>query len=136
GVIYKRRGAFEEALGQINSFVGGMVDQAEDGAQRMFPHYFEKYKTDGVEFTLYLGQSLLKNKTFDEFYIRNFRLWQLILMCSIEQQMVRIKPSLKSRLDITQLILVDRKSTRLNSSHVKISYAVFCLKKKKKETTT
>src|SRR5699024_12867654 len=28
----------------------------------------------------------------------------------------------------------DRKSTRLNSSHVSISYAVFCLKKKKKET--
>src|SRR5690554_7455412 len=27
----------------------------------------------------------------------------------------------------------DRKSTRLNSSHVRISYAVFCLKKKKKE---
>src|SRR5690606_41022599 len=27
--------------------------------------------------------------------------------------------------------LLDRKSTRLNSSHVKISYAVFCLKKKK-----
>src|SRR5690606_39826875 len=30
----------------------------------------------------------------------------------------------------------DRKSTRLNSSHVKISYAVFCLKKKKKATRT
>src|SRR5690606_40338796 len=29
----------------------------------------------------------------------------------------------------------DRKSTRLNSSHVKISYAVFCLKKKKHKTT-
>src|SRR5690606_40584249 len=29
-------------------------------------------------------------------------------------------------------LLIDRKSTRLNSSHVKISYAVFCLKKKKK----
>src|SRR5690349_22803010 len=29
----------------------------------------------------------------------------------------------------------DRKSTRLNSSHVEISYAVFCLKKKKKNTT-
>src|SRR5690606_40062250 len=29
----------------------------------------------------------------------------------------------------------DRKSTRLNSSHVKISYAVFCLKKKKKQNT-
>src|SRR5690625_8052166 len=30
----------------------------------------------------------------------------------------------------------DRKSTRLNSSHVAISYAVFCLKKKKKQETT
>src|SRR5690554_7788632 len=30
---------------------------------------------------------------------------------------------------------LDRKSTRLNSSHVRISYAVFCLKKKKKTTT-
>src|SRR6266498_4445867 len=29
----------------------------------------------------------------------------------------------------------DRKSTRLNSSHVRISYAVFCLKKKKKQKT-
>src|SRR2546430_11756052 len=32
--------------------------------------------------------------------------------------------------------IVDRKSTRLNSSHSQISYAVFCLKKKKKETQT
>src|SRR3712207_8358102 len=31
--------------------------------------------------------------------------------------------------------LGDRKSTRLNSSHANISYAVFCLKKKKKEMT-
>src|SRR3712207_7111543 len=30
----------------------------------------------------------------------------------------------------------DRKSTRLNSSHANISYAVFCLKKKKTNTTT
>src|SRR5258707_14839598 len=30
----------------------------------------------------------------------------------------------------------DRKSTRLNSSHANISYAVFCLKKKKKNNTT
>src|SRR2546430_17735358 len=31
-------------------------------------------------------------------------------------------------------VLTDRKSTRLNSSHSQISYAVFCLKKKKKHT--
>src|SRR5690625_7059087 len=48
------------------------------------------------------------------------------------------------RLPLAQLRLVlprpgrirrDRKSTRLNSSHVAISYAVFCLKKKKKRCT-
>src|SRR5690242_20979970 len=33
-------------------------------------------------------------------------------------------------------IVQDRKSTRLNSSHMSISYAVFCLKKKKKKTDT
>src|SRR5690606_41477852 len=33
-------------------------------------------------------------------------------------------------------LVVDRKSTRLNSSHVKISYAVFCLKKKTKTIAT
>src|SRR5690625_5689276 len=35
---------------------------------------------------------------------------------------------------ITSLPLIDRKSTRLNSSHVAISYAVFCLKKKKSDS--
>src|SRR5690348_17722612 len=33
-------------------------------------------------------------------------------------------------------VLIDRKSTRLNSSHPSISYAVFCLKKKKKDEIT
>src|SRR5690554_7240111 len=36
---------------------------------------------------------------------------------------------------LTGELPLDRKSTRLNSSHVRISYAVFCLKKKKKTRT-
>src|SRR5690348_9899398 len=43
----------------------------------------------------------------------------------------------KGLLDFTWLTCdLDRKSTRLNSSHPSISYAVFCLKKKKKNTNT
>src|SRR5690606_40896759 len=38
------------------------------------------------------------------------------------------------RAAVTDIARTDRKSTRLNSSHVKISYAVFCLKKKKTRT--
>src|SRR5207253_5666396 len=44
-----------------------------------------------------------------------------------QQQIQKLSDELNSR---------DRKSTRLNSSHVAISYAVFCLKKKKKKKTT
>src|SRR5690625_142662 len=43
---------------------------------------------------------------------------------------VLARPVLKTGADYTGVIR-DRKSTRLNSSHVAISYAVFCLKKKK-----
>src|SRR5438132_8153705 len=37
------------------------------------------------------------------------------------------------RIDVRSMRRTDRKSTRLNSSHTVISYAVFCLKKKKKK---
>src|SRR5438034_5222060 len=37
------------------------------------------------------------------------------------------------KISVDNNVLLDRKSTRLNSSHTVISYAVFCLKKKKKE---
>src|SRR5690606_41395489 len=41
---------------------------------------------------------------------------------------VDVQPGMRATTD--GQVLLDRKSTRLNSSHVKISYAVFCLKKK------
>src|SRR5689334_24844040 len=45
-----------------------------------------------------------------------------------------LRSSLKKNLDLGPFDLRDRKSTRLNSSHSSISYAVFCLKKKKTST--
>src|SRR5690554_7766221 len=47
----------------------------------------------------------------------------VLLLIVVLGRFDRIKPVLKNR---------DRKSTRLNSSHVRFSYAVFCLKKKTK----
>src|SRR5438874_8236396 len=49
--------------------------------------------------------------------------------------LVRMKFITRDETDPTRRKL-DRKSTRLNSSHVEISYAVFCLKKKKDRTAT
>src|SRR5207302_6580100 len=47
----------------------------------------------------------------------------------------RSRPRAGTRAEVAGQPPGDRKSTRLNSSHVKISYAVFCLKKKKKKKT-
>src|SRR5690554_7061834 len=46
---------------------------------------------------------------------------------------MNISPLFQRSINIHYNYIVDRKSTRLNSSHVRISYAVFCLKKKKKK---
>ncbi|HEY8937221.1 MAG TPA: GAF domain-containing protein [Cyclobacteriaceae bacterium] len=110
GVVYKRRKGFEESLSIINKMIGNHLDEAQVTAQQMFPHYFEKYQTDGVEYTLYLGSSLTKDKIFDPLYLKNFRLWQLLMMCEIDKKMDALKPKLKNNLDITQLILVHDQS--------------------------
>src|SRR5439155_3366664 len=52
---------------------------------------------------------------------------------SVEIDAVRIGDMTAGPDDVEIIFLSDRKSTRLNSSHVAISYAVFCLKKKKKK---
>src|SRR2546422_4512366 len=44
------------------------------------------------------------------------------------------RPAVDQEQNVAAVDLRDRKSTRLNSSHGYISYAVFCLKKKKKKT--
>src|SRR6266508_4743600 len=51
--------------------------------------------------------------------------------CASEARLPVAFPSRSIRWKIGQCSSVDRKSTRLNSSHVATSYAVFCLKKKK-----
>lgn len=106
GVVYQRRKSFEQSLAVINQVIARHLDEAEEEAQKMFPHYFEKYKTDGVEFTLYVGSSLVKDQSFDAFYLKNFHLWQLLTMIGVHHKMAELKPSLANDLDITQLILV------------------------------
>lgn len=106
GIVYKRRRSFEESLERINRTISDYLDEAEKSAQQMFPHYFEKYKTDGVEYSLYVGSELVKDRNFDPFYLKNFHLWQLLTMCEIHRRIELLKPELKTALEITQLILV------------------------------
>jgi hypothetical protein len=106
GVIYNKRKEFEDSLTQINDRVGELIDEEEVKAQQVFPHYFEKYRTDGVEYNAYIGQSLVNELTYDEIYLKNIRLWQLMVKAKITREIRQLKPTLKNKLDVTQLILV------------------------------
>ena len=104
-VVYEERKRYEASVTQINEFVAKLIETEQAKAQSMFPHYFEKYKTDGVEYNLYIGQSLQPVKQYDPLYLRNLRLWQLLLTAHVENRLHSMQESLPMKLDITSLIL-------------------------------
>ena len=55
-VLYRRRRDFEQSVGLINDTVSRVLDEEEARAQGIFPHYFEKFKTDGVDYSIYVGR--------------------------------------------------------------------------------
>ena len=106
GVIYKKRKAFEESVNDLNEVVSNHIERRQAEAQAMFPHYFEKYKSDGVEYGIYIGASLVENGRFDPLYLKNIRLWQFMLMCEVVQLADRTKSQLQVPLNLAHLILV------------------------------
>lgn len=104
-VYHFRRQSFEKSLTMINDVVARMLEEEEARTQQLLPHYFEKYKTDGVEYNIYLGQSILQEGKFDPVYVKNFRLWQLITMVNIARETHQLLPDLPMPLETTQLIL-------------------------------
>jgi hypothetical protein len=102
---HERRREFEHSLNMINETITQILEEEEGRAQKLLPHYFEKYKTDGIEYNIYIGQSILEKGTFDPVFIRNFRLWQLLTMVNIARETHRLIPKMKMPLETTQLIL-------------------------------
>jgi hypothetical protein len=106
GTLYRCRKDFEESVTQINETLSSYLDAEEEKAQAMFPHYFEKHKSDGIEFGIYIGASLVEHGQFDMLYLQNLRLWQLIVMCGMARQSEQLKRRLKVPLEMAHLILV------------------------------
>jgi hypothetical protein len=104
--LYRYRGEFEKSLAAINEAVLHYLDREENALQQSYPHYFEKYRTDGVEYTIYMGQSIAPNNPFDVLYLKNIRLWQLKSMAEIARITHQLVPSLPVPLRTTQLLLI------------------------------
>lgn len=104
--FYRRRRDFDESVGGMNRIISAYLDRAEAEAQAMWPHYFDKQTTDGVDMSLYIGASLLESGDFDALYLRNIRLWQLITMCRIASLGAQARETFAVPLELTHLIVV------------------------------
>lgn len=102
---YQHRASFEESITLINHELAKFIDKEQVSAQEIYPHYFERFVTDGVDFNIYIGQSVTPNKTFNSLYLKNLKLWQLSTLAKAAQMMHRLKEKLSLPLVTTQLIL-------------------------------
>ncbi|NQY06555.1 MAG: GAF domain-containing protein [Flavobacteriaceae bacterium] len=106
GIIYHKRKDYETTVQTINEQMASIIDKKQEEAQAIFPHFFERFKTDGVEHNIYIGQSLVKDKQFNKVYLNNLRLWQLTTMCEMENDFYELQKELPMSLDCASLLLV------------------------------
>ena len=105
GMLYHHRKEYELSISRINDTLARFVDKEQVAAQKVYPHYFERYVTDGLEFNIYIGQAITPRKKFDEIYLRNMKMWQLTVLVKAARMTNELEESLSHPLRTTQLIL-------------------------------
>jgi hypothetical protein len=106
GMLYHHRKEYELSISRINDTLARFLDKEQAAAQKVYPHYFERYVTDGVEFNIYMGQAISPRKKFDEIYLRNLKMWQLSVLAKAARLTYKLESELSHPLRTTQLILV------------------------------
>ncbi len=105
-ILYKHRKDYDDTITLINKKMASLLDEKQVEAQQMYPHFFERFKTDGVEHNLYIGESITKDKSFSPIYLYNLRLWQLQVMCEMENAYYQKQSKFPIALDVASMILV------------------------------
>ncbi|NJO86524.1 MAG: hypothetical protein HC821_00030 [Lewinella sp.] len=102
-LIYHRRRDYEQSVSRLNTELSHFFLSRDRKSQNYLAHYFESYQTDGVEYQLYAGQSLLQKKCFSEIHLRNLRLAQLIDLCDATRLVAQLQSQLPHPLTTAQL---------------------------------
>lgn len=105
-VLYNHRKDYDDTIALINKEMASLLDRKQEEAQAMYPHYFERFKTDGVEHNMYIGESITKEDSFNPIYLYNLRLWQLQVMCEMENAYYQMQSEFPIALDVASMILV------------------------------
>jgi len=122
--VHKQRYIYEQSVQRLNDSIARFLDQEQQQAQEILPHYFEKTCTDGVEMMMYLGASMVEENNFNLLYLRNLRLWQLRVTCEIARLCEAIKPKLGLPLETTHLILVQDAPMSIRFSEIERNFIV------------
>ena len=107
--IYNFRNQYEESMQKINRVVTSHLDAFNAGLQEVYPSYFEKFRTDGVEFDIYVGQSIAPDVPMTDDVVPVYRYKQLQLLANIAKTTYSLIPTLALPLETTQLIFVYEK---------------------------
>ncbi len=107
GMIYDKRKAYEQSVSRLNETLSAYLGGEDAQIQQTFPHYFEKRQTDGVDYMMYIGASMMANQKLAAFHIKNMTLWQMIVACGLAWHTEKMKPELKVPLDTCHLILIN-----------------------------
>ncbi|OOQ59946.1 GAF domain-containing protein [Mucilaginibacter pedocola] len=105
GDYHLQRRKYETTVAIINERMAVMLDKWQEVAQAAYPHYYERFKTDGVEHNLYIGQQIAPTQEFDMDHVRNLRLWQIQALCEMELEHHFNRDILPYPLEVTSLIL-------------------------------
>lgn len=115
GIVFANRRALESSIQIINTGISNYLDLFNDELQQSYPCYFEKLRSDGIEYDIYIGQSIAPKRPFNMLYLRNIRLWQLASMAALAKLTHNLIPQMETPLKTTQLIYV-------NSNSIDISF--------------
>jgi hypothetical protein len=100
---------YEESMQKINQVVTSHLEQFNAAVQAIYPCYFEKFRTDGVEYDLYMGRSIAPDKPVPNNFVHTLRFKQLEVMANIARATSALLPELPVFLQTTQLIFVYEK---------------------------
>lgn len=106
GAVYSNRRDLELSIKTINEQLEKSIEILINDINDQYPFYFEKFRTDGIEYDIYIGQSLVPSKPFSNLYLKNLRLWQLISTTIMARQSHEIIRDMNVKLETTSLILV------------------------------
>ncbi|HMC84646.1 MAG TPA: hypothetical protein VKI61_03945, partial [Chitinophagaceae bacterium] len=110
GVSFSKRRSLENSIKLLNKTISRHFDVFKDNLHQYYPCYFEKFRTDGTEYDIYIGQSIAPKIPFSINEVEKLRMWQVQSMASVAKLTHNLVAELEDPLQTTQLIFVNART--------------------------